>query len=194
MRVQINGELMEVEDIVKHPEYTRVGFFFANNDLSIFKLKKSLNFNAQIQPGCLNLTKQTTYDNLKVVGYGSVTPVNFTSDLQILGYSPPKTLREGQVRDITTRNCGGPLSNEFICVNGIEGSNKTNVCLGDTGSPLISEWNGKSFVVGLTGFPFMKVQSGGILELCTTGNFAARLSSPTSKDFIESVVGEDYCH
>lgn len=195
MRVQINGKLVEVEDIIKHPSYTRIGFFLAGSDLSIFKLKTALTFNDQVQPGCFNLTERANYNynTLKVVGYGSVTPITVTNDLQLSGYNQSTSFKEGQVRDVTKDKCD-PAKDVFICVDGIEGRNKVNVCLGDTGSPLISESNGKSYVVGITGFPLMKILTGGSIELCSSGSFVARLSSEINKSFLESVVGDDYCH
>lgn len=52
--------------------------------------------------------------------------------------SEPATLL--LVRDVTKERCAN--DKEFACVDGIEGRNKANVCLGDTGSPLVSESNG----------------------------------------------------
>lgn len=193
MRVQINGKLVEVEEVIPHPSFYRIGFFLAGNDVAIYKLKTALNFNNQIQPGCFNLTKQTTYNNLKVVGYGSTTPVIITNDLQVSGLNYSTNFKEGKVRDVTDDKCGA-AKDVFICVDGIPGINKANVCIGDTGSPLTTESNGKTYVVGLTGFPLMKFLSGGKLELCSSGTFAARLSNDIHKSFIESVVGNDYCH
>ena len=119
--------------------------------------------------------------------------MTITNDLRIEGNNPSKYLREGLVLDVTEEKCAN-AKDQFICVGGIEGRNKANVCLGDTGSPLVTESNGKSYVVGLTGYPLMKFLGGGKLELCTSGAFTARLSSPAARSFIETHVGDDYCH
>ena len=184
---------MEVDDIIKHPGYTRPGFFMGFHDLSIFKLKTPLNFSDQVQPGCFDLAKKATYNNLKVVGYGSTTPITITNDLQLIGFNGSKNFKEGPVSDITLDHCD-IMKDTVICVAGFSGKNKTNVCVGDTGSPLISESNGKSYVVGITSFPIQNSLPNGNIELCTLGNFVVRLSSPIYKQFLESVVGDDYCH
>ena len=184
---------MELDDIVTHPEFTRIGFFLTANDVAIYKLKTPLTFNNQVQPGCFNLTEQTNYNNLKIAGYGSTTPLTITNDLRLEGHNPSPNFKEGLVRDVTKEKCAN-AKDQFICVDGIEGSNKANPCIGDTGSALVSESNGKSYVVGVTGFPLMKLLGHGKIGLCESGAFVARLSTAINRKFIETHVGDDYCH
>ena len=158
--------------------------------MAIFKLKKPLIFNQHVQPACFDLTPQANYTNLKTVGYGSMNPVIMTNDFRLLGHKPSKNLKEALLRDVTGEN----EKDELISVDGIEGRNKANPCLNDGGSPLVTDSNGKSYVVGVIGYPQMKLIGGGNVELCTTGAYTARLSTPSARNFIEAHVGDDYCH
>ena len=70
MRIIVRGteELVKVDDVIVHQNYLRSGIFKAENDLAIYKLKAPLNFTRFVQPACLKLGKQESYENLKVAG------------------------------------------------------------------------------------------------------------------------------
>lgn len=80
---------------------------------------------------------------------------------------------------------------ELICTDDPIFDN--HICLGDVGTSLAEVRNGKSYVVGVATIPNSKtVRFLKEIELCSSGTNVARLSY--YKDWIEKIVGDNYCH
>lgn len=120
-------------------------------------------------------------------GYGSITPIVMTNDLQIRGNTPSRVLKEGEIFDRTKELCADQKE-KVICVD----SRTTNACIGDTGGGLMALRNGRTYVVGVLAMPMVRLnEDAGEVEICTNGNYVSRLSY--YRHFIEQQIGDNYC-
>ena len=114
-----------------------------------------------------------------------------TNDLKVDGVNLSKKLKEATVFDKTSELCKDADLTKVICVDGKNETTKSNVCIGETGTALLTDLAGKSYVLGVSGFPINKLSQNGTITLCTSGTFVSKLSAFSS--FIKEHVGDNYC-
>ncbi|XP_038234086.2 transmembrane protease serine 12 isoform X2 [Dermochelys coriacea] len=140
-----------VREIFVHSEF-RIQTF--ENDIALFKLYKSVNYNDYIQPICLpfvhihlNINNQT---ECFISGWGSIAEKGEGSPI----------LQEAQVDIIPSDICNGfewyagMINNNMFCA-GLE-SGGIDSCQGDSGGPLVCYHldTSKYYLIGITSFGF----------------------------------------
>lgn len=101
-------------------------------------------------------------------------------------------LKEILIRDVSSvsKKCSNEPAK--LCANYITKGDSS--CRADSGSPIMIQRNGKSFIVGLTSssddYEALKTDPN-ILNYCTGFSFYQRIASHL--DFIEDHIGQDYC-
>lgn len=164
------GNTIEVQDYIIHPNYTTV----PRNDIAIIKLPQSIQFNSVIQP--IRLATKTIKNSMSAVatvaGYGATEDFSHS---YLLKYTQVKILSddECEATEVTynseTNLCALGYENEF-----------SGTCEGDSGSPLVVDYEGESVAVGIVSYRVQPCFSG-------SPNFHTRISSYIS--WIEDVTG-----
>lgn len=99
---------------------------FYVNDSILLKLKEPLSFDESIQPACLGIDYQETYEGvLTMIGLGSISEIEYDYP-HVKGLHLSDVLREGEVVDNTKNDdeCE-EFTKELICVKG-----NYTVCIG----------------------------------------------------------------
>ena len=144
----------EVEHVVVHEGYddNPRSPNYVSNDIAIIKLRKPAPIygNSEVTPICLppNDMPDIESGTLIATGYG----YNGTTTLGQLQGSSQRILQEVELRAYSQRMCerywGRYKPNIQICA----GTTDKSVCAGDSGGPLSTSMNGRSYQVGIASF------------------------------------------
>ncbi|KAF7246941.1 Transmembrane protease serine 12, partial [Varanus komodoensis] len=138
-----------IRAIIIHSEYNKITF---QNDLALFKLIHSVEFNDYIQPICLPDTPLPLTEDSPcfISGWGNTMEKGRARDM----------LQEVQVDIIPSELCnrydwyGGAIREEMLCAGAETGG--VDSCQGDSGGPLTCYFPDvtKYYLVGITSFGF----------------------------------------
>ncbi|XP_013147134.1 PREDICTED: trypsin delta/gamma-like [Papilio polytes] len=135
-QVRITVEIVEIIKNIIHPRYSRSTL---RNDIGLSKLKTDVVFTDFIKPTCLPIKDFTAElienQGLTVAGWGSNGTDRNTIKMEV------------HIPFVSRENCSKVFSNitdDVICAGGVR---KKDSCGGDSGGPLMHEWDDLKFVV-----------------------------------------------
>ncbi len=133
-------QVLTVERIFKHPNYNEA---INQNDLTILRLAKPVQFNKYVQPACLPGPDPQPDADVVLIGWGK-TDVSGEA-YHILKQTKVKVIGE------CNRYWGGRVNEEKqICVGDL--NSRDSACQGDSGGPMLYEHDGQWVVAGVTSF------------------------------------------
>ncbi|XP_055693441.1 chymotrypsin-2-like [Lutzomyia longipalpis] len=129
--VSLGGVRYGIEKIVPHPDYNAQKFL---NDLSMMKTDSPITFTDLIQPIKLQTTPVGSDIEAVASGWGTLAyPGAFANNLQYL----PVTIIDNDIcSTLHTSTNAAKLYPGVMCAEPIRG---TGMCVGDTGSPLVTK-------------------------------------------------------
>lgn len=142
-----------VEGFVRHPRYDRYSDTPTNYDIALIKLSRPVTFTASVSPICLeNENFTVSRENCAVSGWGKPT---YNGTGTRYGHTAPKTLMSQADCNATYDRLDEKhpfkkfvnIAPDVMCAE--VGPNGEDSCLGDSGSPLMCEENGRWFQVGV---------------------------------------------
>ena len=132
-------QIRRVERIFKHPDYNPETM---ENDITILRLSEPVEFNKYVQPACLPGSDPQPDDDVVLIGWGAVRA----------GESPYHQLKQTKVKVIgdCKRYWGKVDEEKQVCVG--DPVSRDSVCSGDSGGPMLYEYNGQWVVAGITSY------------------------------------------
>ena len=132
---------MEIKRIIKHEGHTSIQSY---NDIALLELKTPLTFNATFSPVCL--PNFNSFNNFFAAGWGLVNQNSYYGPV----LTPATCLMEAELTPRHWLSCqtifGMHLpTSQLLCAGGA-----SNVCMGDSGGPLMSRQFGRVYEAGLT--------------------------------------------
>jgi len=174
------GEIIVgVSHVNMHPQYQNP--LDQSNDLSIFRLNETIQFNDHIQPICLprniaNIAVDT--NDAYVTGWGvTVDP----------GGSSSVILQQARIPFVNLTDCKndypGEVDDAMVCA----GKTGVSACHGDSGGPLVfkNEDNGRWYQAGIVSF-----HEG---DCASEGHPEVFINPAALCDYINEIVGYDLC-
>lgn len=133
---------LQIRNIIKHEEYYGI---HSHNDIALLELMEPLSFNSTFNPVCL--PNFESYKNFFAAGWGLVNRKSFFGTF----LEPARCLYEAELTPNYWINCKKLYSvnipDQTLCAGG-----KTNVCMGDSGGPLMSRKFGRVYAAGITSY------------------------------------------
>ncbi|KXJ23469.1 Plasma kallikrein [Exaiptasia diaphana] len=125
-------QVMDIEKIIKHPNYDESKSPKFDYDITLLKLKKNINFNDKVRPICLPKKRFPDGENCYVTGWGYLKEFN-----KKIHKKPERSpiLQQLELPLVSDKECGKRhrLTSRMICAGGTEGEDS---CQGDSGGPL----------------------------------------------------------
>jgi len=172
----ISGDFIETE--LKRP-----------GDIAILRLDRPIRFiPGMVEPGCLNFEEQSYTNDLLASGWGATS--NTVTDLRT-----GKT-HQGEISTVLKKahfhEDREECSDFFVCIASNNEGDST--CQGDSGGPLHYTQNGRTAVQGVLSFgSSAPIKEGDTHSVtCIGTSVYSRLSY--YKEWVESIVGKNYCH
>ena len=133
-------QILTVERIFKHPGYDSE---MITNDITILRLSKPVEFNKYVQPACLPGPDPQPGESVVLIGWGA----------EALHSGLYHELKQAKVKVLS--NCEYYWGHYYdaekhFCVGDRETGN--SACFGDSGGPMLYEYNGQWIVSGVTSF------------------------------------------
>ncbi|XP_044764041.1 trypsin-1-like [Coccinella septempunctata] len=129
------GTLLEVEEILIHPNFSFI--FFDGYDVSLLRLKKNLTYSDKIQPVKLpEITPSTRGSSVldgsiaTLAGWGALKDISFDMSKQLMTVNLPIVSHADCVKDLPDDG----INMREICAGTVKGGK--DACLGDSGGPL----------------------------------------------------------
>jgi len=203
LKVRVGAHSLEEEDPEKTHNVINIisGDFMATKlerpgDIAILRLDRPIKFIPGIvEPGCLNFEEQSYTNDLLASGWGATSTTK--KDLktgQMLQGEISTVLKKAHFHEDRD---GCPKheirdSNYLICIASNNEGDST--CQGDSGGPLHYTQNGRTAVQGVLSFgTSAPIKEGDTHSVtCIGSSVYSRLSH--YKRWVESIVGENYCH
>ncbi|CAG0881161.1 unnamed protein product [Darwinula stevensoni] len=140
-------KIFAVEKALAHPNYT--GDVSDGFDVGLLRLSSSIAFDRYIQPICVprgDTEKGIKCQNAVVYGWGRLS-----TDGEI-----PSTLRKAEMTVTSQSKCKlkGIITDKqdrFVCAKGA-GNDNSAICLGDSGGPLATVYNGVYYLTGVVSY------------------------------------------
>ena len=127
----------KIVQVINHPNFTEKQGVIQGGDICLMKLDSPVSINNYVQPICLPAANiDLTGKSLIVAGFGSTSATNIISSA---------ILREGVFQEVNV--CTTSMFNKAdkICLK----SNNAQICIGDSGGPLMLNQNGMYYIVGV---------------------------------------------
>lgn len=135
--------ILKVDNVVPHPDYTDDDPD-QKYDIALIRLTSRVKFSNTITPVCLpsRSTVDRNFHELKVAGWGVMRRGDRDGS---------DTLQEAVVPEVSMETCvqrhhRGRVTAQHICA----GNKTVDTCDGDSGGPLMTQWIGRTHVVGIT--------------------------------------------
>ena len=135
---------LEIKKIIKHEKFAAIQNY---NDIALLELKTPLTFNTTFSPVCL--PNFSSFNNLFAAGWGLVNQNSVSGPV----LTPATCLMEAELtlrpwiacETIFGMNPWTGATSQLLCAGGA-----SNVCMGDSGGPLMSRQFGRVYEAGLT--------------------------------------------
>jgi hypothetical protein len=158
----------------------------STHDVGLIKLAKSV---TNVTPACLAKSNpKDGYGNgLKAIGWGSTTRMVLNTQTgEWSGFTPPKRLKEADMKDVTSSAASCRNRPDLICIGPVTDGDAS--CKGDSGGSLV---NGDDLVVGFTSFGGSKRISSTEYQTCNGDTAYTRASGAIA--WIEKVINGTIC-
>ncbi|XP_050544573.1 venom protease-like [Daktulosphaira vitifoliae] len=146
-------QIREIISLTVHPDYKAPSLY---NDIGLYLLNSSVDFNKFIFPVCLNTKPDFAVDHATAIGWGRIDSAGPTSNILMkvaLQIVKPSDCNQSYSNIIGNKLLFGINSDSQICAGEKKGGKDT--CQGDSGGPLLishSEFDCMYSQVGITSF------------------------------------------
>jgi len=155
--VQLPGVEVEVEEVVKHPQYDTNPV--AEMDIAVIKLAKAVVFTDMIRPICLYSPRveevEDPVNDLIVAGWGRTERAR-SSDTLLFTFldSVPRNQCQNLYSEAESEGRLGPITDFKILRSQLcaQGAGATDSCSGDSGGPLMAEVGNTWYLAGVVSF------------------------------------------